>query len=76
MSLKETFAANLERFRHPTGLTRSQAAQLIGVSRQTYHDWEEGRGSPSFERLEDVARVLRVPVCALFMEGFGGEIGQ
>lgn len=77
MNLKETFAHNLRFFRlNLTDLGKSQAAGLMGVSRQTYSDWEKGEKMPSFDRLEDIARVLRVPTGALVMEGFGGKNGE
>lgn len=44
-----TFAAQIKQARHAAGLTQQQAADLLGVSKSTYCNWEAGRNEPPVE---------------------------
>ena len=48
------------------GMTQKELAKFIGVTKQTIINYEKGTTDPSWERLEDIAKALKVDVDALF----------
>lgn len=58
--------ANTRQLRQAQGLTQTRLAQLAGLSRNQLIDLEGGNRGLLFERLEDVASALGVPVGDLF----------
>ncbi|WP_298891658.1 helix-turn-helix transcriptional regulator [uncultured Serinicoccus sp.] len=58
--------ANTRRLRQEQGLTQTGLAQRAGLSRNQLIDLEQGRRGLLFERLEDLAAALGVPVGELF----------
>lgn len=48
----------IKRFRSRTKLTQYKVSQLAGISLDTYRDYEQGRVTPSVERLFMIADVL------------------
>ena len=43
----EGFGADLWRLRHAAGLTRTRAAEILGISESQYGAWERGDWTPS-----------------------------
>lgn len=60
---------NIRSFRQAGGLTLDQFARAVGVSRSLLSQVERGKASPSIATLRNVARVLGVPIAALFTGG-------
>src|SRR3954451_2377519 len=60
---------NIRTFRQAGGLTLEQFASAVGVSRSLLSQVERGKASPSIATLRNVARVLGVPIAALFAGG-------
>lgn len=60
---------NIRAFRRAGGLTLEQFAGAVGVSRSLLSQVENGKASPSIATLRSVARVLGVPIAALFAGG-------
>ena len=60
---------NIRAFRQAGGLTLDQFARAVGVSRSLLSQVERGKASPSIATLRNVARVLGVPIAALFTGG-------
>lgn len=60
------FGKTLHTLRTTTGQTQATLAHTIGVSISTIRVWEQGKHSPKFWRLPEIARGLGVPVAALF----------
>ena len=60
---------NIRSFRQAGGLTLDQFARAVGVSRSLLSQVERGKASPSIGTLRNVARVLGVPIAALFTGG-------
>jgi len=46
--------------RTANGLTRTEAAVLIGCSREIYGSWESGRRAPSFRHLKGMTKAFGV----------------
>ena len=60
---------NIRAFRQAGSLTLEQFASAVGVSRSLLSQVERGKASPSVATLRSVARVLGVPIAALFTGG-------
>lgn len=63
--MESTFGKTLKRIRSDQGLSLSETARRIGVSKSTYHDWEEGRrvlGEPYVK----IAEALNTSINELF----------
>lgn len=52
-------------FRKSSGVSQIQAAEKLGVSRQTIGRWEQGVSSPSMENLIALSELYGVPIDAL-----------
>lgn len=60
------FGDNIKRLRKNKGLKQQEIAELLGVKRNTYSDWENGKTDPSFENLVKLADLLDVSLDWLF----------
>lgn len=56
------------------GMTQKELAKIIGVTKQTIINYEKGTTDPSWARLEDIAKALKVDVDALFPYNEFGEM--
>jgi len=45
------------------GLSQHEAAEHVGVSRQTIHAWEDGDVSPSLETTRKLLGLFRAEIC-------------
>ncbi|MGX7074494.1 helix-turn-helix domain-containing protein [Falseniella ignava] len=52
------FGDNIKRLRKNKGLKQQEIAELLGVKRNTYSDWENGKTEPNFEKLFLLAEYL------------------
>jgi transcriptional regulator with XRE-family HTH domain len=46
-------------------------AEKVGVTQQTYSNWETGKSTPSFRKMAELSRVLGKPKKELFPEELG-----
>lgn len=60
------FTERLKELRKKKGLKQQEIAELLGVKRNTYSDWENGKTEPSFENLIKLADLLEVTLDYLF----------
>ena len=60
------FTERLKELRKKKGLKQQEIAELLGVKRNTYSDWENGKTEPSFENLIKLADLLEVSLDWLF----------
>ena len=60
------FGDNIKRLRKNKGLKQQEIAELLGVKRNTYSDWENGKTDPSFENLVKLADLFDVSLDWLF----------
>jgi transcriptional regulator with XRE-family HTH domain len=68
-SLRLQFGRNLRNLRISRNWTQEHLAERLGVSVNFVSFVERGIKSPSFDRLEQIARTFRVPVAQLFEVG-------
>ena len=68
-SLRIQFGRNLRSLRISQDWTQEHLAERLGVSVNFVSFVERGIKSPSFDRLERIAKVFRVPVAQLFEMG-------
>lgn len=64
--LRHQFGRNLRRVRLKKDWTQEVAAERLGLSLNFYNAMERGTKSPSFDNLELIGEVFRIPVCQLF----------
>lgn len=48
------------------GMTQKELGKILGVTKQTIINYEKGTTEPSWERLEDIAKALKIDVDELF----------
>lgn len=53
------FSDNLKKMREKRGYTHQELADLVGVNRVTYTNWENGNREPKFEKVIELAKVLK-----------------
>lgn len=58
-------ADNLILLRGLKGLTQEQAAEIAGVTRQSYSKWEQGETIPDIEKCDRLAKFYGVSIDAL-----------
>jgi transcriptional regulator with XRE-family HTH domain len=66
VSLRTRFGVKLRKVRLSRGWTQEQLAEKADVSLNFLNLIERGQRAPSFDNLERLAKVLRVPVYELF----------
>lgn len=52
------FTENLIAARKSAGMTQKQVAELVGVTKSTYCNYEKGKRAPDVERLKRIANTL------------------
>lgn len=60
------FGKRLREVRKNKGLKQQEIAELLGVKRNTYSDWENGKTEPSFESLVKLVDLFEVSLDWLF----------
>lgn len=57
-----TLADKLKEARKNAGLTQTELAEKLSVSRQAITKWESGKGIPDIENLRTISKVLEVSI--------------
>jgi len=65
-SLRKQFGLRVLQIRQDLGKSQEDFAEMVGMSVDFLSLIERGRNSPSFEKLESMAKALSVPVAFLF----------
>lgn len=63
-----SFTNRLVQLRKKRGLTQQQIADEIGVKRNTYSDWENGKTEPNFQTLLKLTSILNTTTSYLLGE--------
>lgn len=66
MITSNVFPQRLKQLRQKKGLTQQKLAEILGIKRNTYSDWENGKTEPGFENLIKLADLLEVSLDWLF----------
>ncbi|MBR1708810.1 MAG: helix-turn-helix domain-containing protein [Clostridia bacterium] len=61
-----SFGAVLKQYRTNSGFTKTDVAEAIGVTRNTYYNWELDRNKPSFDQIILLSNKLEIPISELF----------
>lgn len=67
-AVDDLIAERLRAYRKQCGLTQGELAQQLGITFQQIQKYEKGTNGIGAGRLFEIARILRVPVSALFPE--------
>ena len=63
---KNLFSARLKELRLQHGFSQEELAEKIGIKRNSYSDWENGKCKPNYEKLEKIADFFGVSLDWLF----------
>ncbi|MBQ8475757.1 MAG: helix-turn-helix transcriptional regulator [Candidatus Gastranaerophilales bacterium] len=63
----DIFRNNLRFYRNEQGLTQEKLSELTGISTDYLSEIERGKKTPSFKRMELIAKALNLEVYKLFM---------
>ena len=63
---KNLFSVRLKELRLQHGFSQEELAEQIGIKRNTYSDWENGKCKPNYEKLEKIADFFGVSLDWLF----------
>lgn len=66
---RQRVGLRVRQLRTEAGMTQEALSRQSGLSRNQLIELEQGRRGVLFERLEDLARALEVPVSQLFTKG-------
>lgn len=75
-SLRTQFGRRLRRLRLARDITQERLAEHIGISVTFLGLIERGVNAPSFETIEQIARVLKVSVSELFLFDIKSRAGN
>lgn len=65
MEFMTIFSERIKRLRKNKGLKQQELAEILGIKRNTYSDWENGKTEPSFENLIKLADLFEVSLDCL-----------
>ena len=65
MVTSKIFFKRLRELRFRYGLIQNELAEIIGIKRNMYSDWENGKTEPSFENLIKLADLFEVSLDCL-----------
>ena len=66
-STSEIFRNNLRFYRNKQGLTQEKLSEICDISTDYLSQIERGKRTPSFKRMELIAKSLNIEVYKLFM---------
>lgn len=69
----ELIQISLAAARVNAGMTQEQAADRMGVSKQTIISWEKGRVVPRIPEVEMLARIYKIPQDNIFLPCYSTE---
>ena len=67
-STSEIFRKNLKFYRNKKGLTQEQLSEICDISTDYLSQIERGKRTPSFKRMELIAKALNIEVYKLFKQ--------
>lgn len=66
-STKDIFRYNLKFYRNKLNLTQEKLSELSGISSDYLSEIERGKRTPSFKRMDLIAKALKLDVYKLFI---------
>ena len=68
MNLKQIFGKNVRYFRFQKGYTQEKFAEKVNLNASYVSELENGKYGPTFEKIEEIAKVLDVKEYMIFHE--------
>ena len=68
MTLKQIFGKNVKYYRFLIKMTQEKFAEKVNLNASYVSELENGKYGPTFEKVEEIAKVLNVKVYKLFEE--------
>lgn len=68
MTLKQIFGKNVRYYRYQKNYTQEKFAERVDLNASYVSELENGKYGPTFEKIEDIAKVLGVKPSVLFEE--------
>ena len=68
MTLKQIFGKNVRYYRYQKNYTQEKFAERVDLNASYISELENGKYGPTFEKIEDIAKVLGVKPSILFEE--------
>lgn len=68
LNLKEIFGKNVRYYRFEKNLTQEKFAELVNLNASYVSELENGKYGPTYEKVEEIAKVLNVKPYILFEE--------
>ena len=56
----------VKEMREKKNLKVTHLAQLLGVTRQTFYNWESRKTIPSLKQMEELGSILNIPLLTIF----------
>ena len=76
MTLQQVFIANLKKFRKEQGISQMTLSEMCDTTSNYIGQIEMGRRIPSFEKIEKIAKALKIPPGRLFVDESAEEKGE
>ena len=76
MTLQQIFIANLKRIRKDEGVSQMALSEMCDTTSNYIGQIEMGRRIPSFEKIEKIAKALKIPPSQLFIHEAIGVNGN
>ncbi len=70
------FSKNLKYLREKKGISQNKMSELVGVNQTTIGRWETNEMTPSIDNVEEVAKVLNVPLPDLLIKDLTFDNGK
>ena len=58
---------SLEAARVNAGLTQAELAKILGISKTTVNNWENGRSEPNLSQLRKISELSGIPMDFIFV---------
>lgn len=68
MNLKEIFGKNVKYYRFKKDMTQEKFAEYVNLNASYVSELENGKYGPTFEKIEEIAKILHVKPYILFQE--------
>lgn len=68
VNLKQIFGKNVRYYRFEKNLTQEKFAECVNLNASYVSELESGKYGPTFEKVEEIAKVLEVTPYLLFQE--------
>lgn len=69
MLINDIARRNIKKYRKIRNMSQKELAEALDVTHSSVSAWEMGKNSIDINRIEQIATVLKVPLCEIIFEG-------